>query len=122
MLVVVNSSASAADRDEGTATDSVGFMNTFSLPTGSMDLDRELASRITYPAKTVAQGIEGEVVVLFTVDVEGKVSEVDILKDIGGDCALEVAQALRKMKFQPVVKNGYPRPFAMPVSVQFSLK
>lgn len=121
MLLLASFSSFAADIDEGAASDSVEFKSTFSLPTEGLDLNRELASRITYPEKAVAQGIEGEVRVLCTVNEEGKVSDVKILKDIGGDCALAVVHAVRQMKFQPAVQNGYARSFTMTIPVQFSL-
>ena len=122
MLLMVNLSSFAADREEVAAPDSAEFRSTYSLPTEGLDLDRELASRITYPEKAIAQGIEGEVRVLCTIDTEGKVTDVKILKDIGGDCALEVAQAVRQMKFQPAIQNGYPRAFTMTIPVQFNLQ
>ena len=104
-------------------SDSAGFNNISTLPTPAqgMDFSSELNKRIVYPQKAIDAGIEGEVVVLCSIDKEGNVQDVKILKDIGGDCALEVTRAVRTMKFNPAVQNGFPRPVSMTIPVVFDL-
>ena len=73
------------------------------------------------PAYLQLEGIEGEVVVMATVGVDGSVSDVKILKDIGGGCGLEVVRVVRAMRFQPATQNGYPRALTMTIPVVFHL-
>ncbi|MBN2481687.1 MAG: energy transducer TonB [Bacteroidales bacterium] len=102
--------------------DSTEFKSSFTMPTDGMDLNRELASLIRYPEKAISEGIEGQVKVLCTIDAEGNVTDVKILKDIGGDCALAAVAAVRNLKFNPATQNGFPRPITLTIPVNFSLE
>lgn len=78
-------------------------------------------NRITYPQRAVDQKIEGTVIIEFTVDEKGNVSQTKIIKDIGGCCGMAAACAIRKMKFRPAHQNGFPVACTMRISVRFEL-
>ncbi len=80
-----------------------------------------IKNRITYPEKAIAQKIEGTVIIEFTVDENGNVSQIKTIKDIGGCCGMAAACAIRTMKFRPAVQNGFPVACTMRISVRFEL-
>jgi len=102
--------------------DTAEFSTTFMKPTDGIDWRSDLQMSVKYPKEALAQGLEGEVVVLCTVDKEGKVSDVKILKDIGGGAGQEVAEAVRAMKFNPAQQNGYTTSYTMAIPVLFNLE
>ncbi|MBN1158161.1 MAG: TonB family protein [Bacteroidales bacterium] len=107
---------------KGMANDSAEFKSSVTLPTDGMDLNRELARLIHYPEKAISEGVEGQVKVLCTIDAEGNVTDVKILKDIGCDCALAAVAAVRNLKFRPATQNGFARPITLTIPVNFSLE
>jgi len=103
------------------AIDTTEFKNTVMLPTDGINWESELGLKVKYPKEALEQGLEGEVVVLVTVDTEGNVSDLKIFKDIGGGAGVEVAKAVRTMKFNPAIQNGYATSYTMAVPVLFYL-
>lgn len=73
-------------------------------------------SNIVYPQIAKETGISGTVVVTFVVEKDGSITEVTLLKDIGGGCGDEAIRLIKAMpKWIPGKQNG------IPVSVQFCL-
>jgi TonB family protein len=75
---------------------------------------------IRYPDEARQQNIEGNVVVQFVVEKDGSLSQMVVLREIGGGCgqaAIEVLSAMsqRGLRWIPGKKNGQP------VRVQFNL-
>ncbi|MBN1158754.1 MAG: energy transducer TonB [Bacteroidales bacterium] len=128
MMFLFTLTLSAGDyvnRNEGlhsNAMDTTEFRNTVMMPTEGINWRSDLELSIKYPEAAIRQGLEGEVIVLCTVDNEGKVSDVKILKDIGGGAGIEVASAVRKMRFNPAVQNGFSVPVTMAIPVVFNLE
>ena len=52
---------------------------------------------IKYPAEAIASGIEGMVVVKFIVEKDGTLTNLEVVRDIGGGCGEEALQVVRKM-------------------------
>jgi len=102
--------------------DTAEFSTTFMKPTDGIDWRSDLELSVKYPNEALRQGLEGEVIVLCTVDKNGKVSDVKILKDIGGGAGMEVAEAVRAMKFNPAQQNGYATEYTMAIPVLFELE
>jgi TonB family protein len=73
-----------------------------------------------YPAEAKAAGVEGVVVVGFTVDVEGRVTEPVVLSGhvLLGDAALA---AVRRWRYRPTLVNGKAVPVRMVETVPFWL-
>jgi len=54
-------------------------------------------SEIKYPDMASKNGIEGTVVLVFIVDTTGEISNIEILKEIGGGCGKEVIRVVSGM-------------------------
>jgi TonB family protein len=86
------------------------------------DLPKILSEKITYPSNAVYRELQGTVKVLAVIEADGSVSGLKILEDIGGDCASEVARAIRKIHFTPYTENGIAVTHALIVNVNFKLE
>ena len=75
-----------------------------------------LGKQIVYPQIAKETGIQGTVIVTFVVEKDGSITNVQILRDIGGGCGEE---ALRIVKAMPNWEEG--RQNNVPVRVQFTL-
>ncbi len=61
------------------------------------ELYKFIYEHLKYPTIAQENGIEGKVFLRFAVDDKGKVSQVTILRDIGGNCGEAAAKVIRKM-------------------------
>ncbi|MDA3942328.1 MAG: energy transducer TonB [Bacteroidetes bacterium] len=86
------------------------------FPGGDAERLRYFASEIKYPQQARETGIQGIVYVSFVVEPDGSVSNVKILRGIGGGCDEEAIRVVRSM---PAWKPGKQR--NVPVRVQFTL-
>jgi len=59
-----------------------------------------------YPARALAQGIEGYVIVQFDVDVNGKVTNVVVVESSHNVFEREAIKAAQRFKFKPRVVDG----------------
>jgi protein TonB len=69
-----------------------------SFPGGDEERQRFLYDNIIYPPSAAETGIEGRVYVQFVVDTKGNITDVKVLRGIGGGCDEE---ALRIVKMMP---------------------
>jgi TonB family protein len=82
-----------------------------------------LSKNIKYPQKAKESGIQGTVYISFIVEENGSVSEVTVLRGIGGGCDEE---AMRVVKMMPKWKSGKQSgknvrvQFNMPIKFQLS--
>ncbi|HNW98611.1 MAG TPA: TonB family protein [Bacteroidales bacterium] len=75
-----------------------------------------LGENIKYPQIAKETNITGTVIVTFVVEKDGSISNVQVLKDIGGGCGEEAVRVVKNMpKWKPGKQNG------VPVRVQFNL-
>ncbi|MBL0341805.1 MAG: TonB family protein [Bacteroidetes bacterium] len=86
------------------------------FPGGEEALVKYLSNNIKYPARARENNITGTVFVTFKVGKDGKVTESQILRGIGGGCDEE---ALRVIKSMPSWRAGRQR--GEPVIVQYNL-
>jgi protein TonB len=70
---------------------------------------------IKYPDIARKAGIEGRVTVQFIVDERGGISDLKVVRGIGGGCDEEALRAVQKAKFKPGMQRGRP------VKVRYSL-
>ncbi|MBE0648673.1 MAG: TonB family protein [Bacteroidales bacterium] len=67
-----------------------------------------LRRHVTYPKEAVDKGIEGVVMVVFVVEVDGTVTNVKLLQGIGGGCDEEAVRITREMpKWSPGKRSGH---------------
>lgn len=74
-----------------------------------------------YPAIAVAAHLEGMVILEATVDVDGRVTEVRILRSRGFLDKAAIA-AVQQWRYAPLMLNGQPTPFVLTVTLNFALK
>jgi periplasmic protein TonB len=87
-----------------------------SFPGGEGELAKFLAANIVYPQIAKESGIQGTVYVSFVVDSKGKVTDVRVLRGIGGGCDEEALRVVRMMpSWRPGKQNGQS------VRVQFNM-
>ncbi|HRS54282.1 MAG TPA: energy transducer TonB [Bacteroidales bacterium] len=87
-----------------------------SFPGGEEARIKFIASNIKYPQIARENGIEGKVFVTFVVEKDGSITNVKLLRDIGGGCGEE---AIRVVKAMPKWIPGKQR--GQPVRVQFNM-
>ena len=86
-----------------------------SFPGGEQKLMEFVGKNIKYPQIARETGIQGRVFVNFVVEPDGSVSNVSVLRGIGGGCDEE---AMRVVKSMPKWKPGKQRGKAVRVSYQ----
>ena len=83
---------------------------------GEEAMYKYLSDNIKYPQVAKETGIQGNVIVTFVVEKDGTITDVRILKDIGGGCGEEALRVVKAMpRWNPGKQNG------VPVRVQFNL-
>ncbi|PSR53479.1 hypothetical protein AHMF7605_08045 [Adhaeribacter arboris] len=86
------------------------------FPGGMKQMYEFIRQNLRYPHEASRLGLEGLVVVTFVVDKAGQISDIKVIKDVGGGTAEEAIRVIRSMKpWQPGRQNGQP------VSVRFTL-
>lgn len=84
-------------------------------------------SRVNYPALARENGIQGTVVVSFTVEKDGSISDVVAAREVAGGCtaaALKAVNAINeeKARFKPGIQGGLPVRVRFNLPVKFSLQ
>ncbi len=90
-------------------------------------VDRKLLEfvygNIEYPKEAKDAGIEGMVVVRFVVNKDGSISDVEVVRDIGGGCGDEVVRVVKQMpRWIPGRQAGQPVRVQYMLPVKFTLK
>jgi protein TonB len=86
------------------------------FPGGEAGLFEYLSDNLKYPEMAKEAGINGRVYVTFVVEKDGSITDVRVLRGIGGGCDEEAVRVVMNM---PRWKPGYQR--TIPVRVQFNL-
>ncbi len=86
------------------------------FPGGKDSLEAFIKRNLVYPQKAKEKGISGKVYLTFVVEKDGSITNIKVLRDIGGDCG---AEAVRVVKLMPKWKPGVQR--GKPVRVQYNL-
>lgn len=79
-------------------------------PMGGMSAFLEYTSKnLERPEEAIKKGIKGSVFVQFVVEKDGKLSNIKILRGIGGGCDEQVVKILKQApKWVPGVQQGKP--------------
>lgn len=81
------------------------------------------SQNIIYPDTARRQQIEGTVVVRFVVDENGKVTQPELVRDVGGTCGEEVLRVVDIMpEWSPARQDGQPVAFRYTLPLRFNLK
>ncbi len=78
-----------------------------SFPGGDAERNKFLAENINYPQQALENSIQGTVYVSFVVDSKGNVTDVKLLRGIGGGCDEEAVRVVKMMpQWHPGKQNG----------------
>ena len=86
------------------------------FPGGDDARIKYLQNNIHYPQKAMEKGIQGTVYITFVIEKDGRITNVRVLRGVGGGIDKE---ALRVVKNMPVWKPGKQK--GKPVRVQFNM-
>jgi len=77
------------------------------FPGGDTERQRFLAETIQYPQQAAENAIQGTVYVQFVIDSKGNITDVKILRGIGGGCDEEASRVIKMMpQWKPGRQNG----------------
>jgi protein TonB len=94
-----------------------------SFPGGEAELFKFLQKNIEYPALAKENNIQGVVPITFVIGKDGSVTDVSILRDIGGGCGKEAVRVVKVMpKWVPGEANGNPVKVRYTLPVRFKLE
>ena len=78
-----------------------------SFPRGHQALMEYLEKNIKYPAKAVNNKIQGRVIVQFTVDEKGRLSDIKVVKSVEPSLNAEAVRVVKSMpRWNPGMQNG----------------
>ncbi|WPR77559.1 M56 family metallopeptidase [Algoriphagus sp. NG3] len=92
-------------------------------PEGGMEAwNAYLSNNLIYPAEAKNLGIEGTVIVVFVVNTDGSLSDIDILRGIGGGADEEAVRVIENAKdWIPGKQDGTPVNTRMRLPIRFKL-
>ena len=94
-----------------------------SFPGGEEKMYEWLSDHVRYPEEARDAGITGKVVAKFNVGKDGSITNIQIIRDIGGGCGDEVKRVIAQMpKWQPGMVGGRPVRSQYLLPVNFILK
>ena len=93
------------------------------FPGGDKDLMQYLADNIKYPALARENNIQGTVALSFLVNKDGSISDVSVIKEIGGGCGKEALRVVQSMpRWLPGEANGHAVKVRFTLPVRFRLQ
>lgn len=114
-----NASASSPSNDEEEIFVVVEEMPKF--PGGDSALYMYLCMNLNYPDAARENEIEGKVFITFTVEKDGSISNIRVLRDIGGGCAQAAVEVVKNMpRWEPGRQRGVAvrTQFTLPIHFQ----
>ena len=82
----------------------------------------KLQSKIRYPEMARMAGIEGRVIVQFTITEKGTVIDPVVVRSIGGGCDEEAVRAIKEARFKPGMQRGRPVKVRYTIPINFNMK
>lgn len=109
--------------DSGTTNEVFDVVETKPNPAGGMaGWNKYLSENLRYPEAAQEKGIEGTVIVAFVVNTDGAVSDIEILRGIGGGCDEEVYRIVKgSPNWTPGMAGGKPVRSRMRLPLRFKL-
>ncbi len=112
----------AAKNKDKVASNEPKMKNLPSYPDGIQALYKFLGQNIKYPKEAAAKNIEGTVFLSFTVDTDGSIEDIRVMKGIGGGADEEAVRVAKLMKkWNPAEKNGVPVKSSFSLPIKFTL-
>ena len=93
------------------------------FPGGMAAWGKFLKKNLKYPRQAARMGIEGKVFLSFTVDQQGSISDIQVLRGISGGCDEEAKRVLLSSpKWSPGKQRGRAVKSKMQIQIVFKLK
>jgi protein TonB len=93
------------------------------FPGGVNALYKFLSDNLTYPNLARENQIEGRVIMQFVVEKDGSISNIEVLRDIGGGCGSEAGRVIAKMpSWKPAIQNNNIVRSRFTLPVRFTLQ
>lgn len=78
-----------------------------SYPNSEEAMYKFISDNVKYPSEALSKGISGTVYVTFVVERDGSLSDIKVIKGIGGGCDEEAIMVVKLMpKWNPGKQNG----------------
>lgn len=96
--------------------------NSPEFPGGMEAWNKYLSSNLKYPTQARRMGVEGTVYVVFVVNTDGSIQDVELLRGIGGGCDEEALRVVAGApKWTPGKQRGRPVRVRMRLPIRFKL-
>jgi TonB family protein len=93
-----------------------------SPPGGMSGWSKYLSDNLKYPTQARRMGIEGHVFVVFVINTDGSIQDVEVLRGIGGGCDEEAVKIVKGApKWNPGMQKGKPVRTRMRLPIRFKL-
>ena len=93
------------------------------FPGGEQKLLEYVAKNTKYPQIARESGIQGRVFIGFVVETDGSISNVKVLRGIGGGCDEEAVRVIKSLpKWKPGKQRGKPVRVSYQIPVNFKLQ
>ena len=91
-------------------------------PGGMSGWNQYLSKNLKYPTQARRMGIEGTVIVVFVINTDGTIQDVEVLRGIGGGCDEEAVKVVQEApKWEPGKQRGRPVRTRMRLPIRFKL-
>lgn len=85
-------------------------------------LEDFLCAEVTYPQKAIEQGIQGKVVLSFTVENDGRVSHLRVKEQVSPELDAEAIRLFNMLLWEPAVSFGQPVASENEFPIDFNIK
>lgn len=91
-------------------------------PGGMSGWNKYLSDNLKYPTQARRMGVEGTVIVVFVINTDGTIQDVEVLRGIGGGCDEEAVKIVKNApKWEPGKQRGKPVRTRMRLPIRFKL-
>lgn len=91
-------------------------------PGGMSGWNKYLSDNLKYPTQARRMGVEGTVIVVFVINTDGTIQDVDVLRGIGGGCDEEAVKIVKNApKWEPGRQRGRAVRTRMRLPIRFKL-
>lgn len=121
LLILTGSAEVNAQDSKGKVLEKVEVMPEF--PGGKEGLFKYMTTAIKYPEDAEAKGIEGKVIVSFTVDTDGSIKDIERLKSVFPSMDEQAVEVVSNMpKWTPGEQDGKKVKVKMTIPIVYKLK
>jgi protein TonB len=118
-IVIPFTTVSSENPANSGANEYLAFAEEMPAPVGGL---KALYKKISYPTIAKKAKLEGKVFLLTYIDEKGNVTDVNVVKGIGGGCDEAASEAVKSTKFEPGKNQGQPVKVKLSLTISFKLK